>query len=94
MVDESRRSFLGNLFKEVVKDSVAAFEYGCEKAQEEKDFEDFFSSYESSYALTLCYPDDILMETARNAGIECEGREKIDIVKDLFRKKEGAPESA
>jgi hypothetical protein len=94
MVDESRRSFLGNLFKELVKDSVAAFGDGCEKAREEEDFDNFFSSYESSYALTLCYPDDILMETARNAGIECEGREKIDIVKDLFRKKGGSPESA
>jgi hypothetical protein len=87
MVDNSRRAFFGNLFKELVRDSVAAFEKGREEARTHQELQDFFASYESSYALTLCYPDDILMETARKEGIPCEGRDKIDIVKDLFLKK-------
>jgi hypothetical protein len=86
MVDKSRRSFFGNLFKELVRDSVSAFENGREQARGDEEFDEFFSSYESSYALTLCYPDDILLETARKEGIPCEGREKADIVKDLFLK--------
>lgn len=45
--------------------------------------QDFFSSYETSYSLTLAYPDDLLMESARAVGIAVEGREKIDIVKDM-----------
>ncbi len=85
MIDESKRAFFGNLFKELVRNSVAAFESGCEEARTDQEFQNFFASYESSYALTLCYPDDILLETARQQGIPCEGREKIDIVKDLFR---------
>jgi hypothetical protein len=50
---------------------------------------EFFESYESSYALTLNYPDDILIETARMEGISVEGREKIDIVRELIKKKGG-----
>jgi hypothetical protein len=37
--------------------------------------------------LTLAYPDDILMETARLEGIEIAGREKSAIVRELFLKK-------
>lgn len=91
MVDKSKRAFFGNLFKEIVRDSVAAFESGREEARADQEFQDFFASYESSYALTLCYPDEILLETARQQGISCEGREKIDIVKDLFRKHHHSP---
>lgn len=49
-------------------------------------FDDFFKSYESSYALTLAYPDDILIATAHQHGIDTEGREKKEIVKELFEK--------
>ena len=47
------------------------------------------SSYENSHTLTLCYPDDILLETARREGIRVEGRDKLEIVKELFEKKGG-----
>jgi hypothetical protein len=47
---------------------------------------DFFSSYETSYSVTLAYPDDILLESARRMGIATEGREKLDIVKEMFEK--------
>ena len=52
-------------------------------------FERYFESYDSSYALTLAYPDDLLLETARRHGIETEGREKNEIVKELFKKHGG-----
>ena len=60
-----------------------------EEAQQSLAFDDFFESYESSYALTLAYPDDILIETANQYGIETEGREKNEIVKEVFEKHGG-----
>ncbi len=47
------------------------------------DQQEFFSSYETSYSMTLAYPDDILTESARAVGIPVEGREKLDIVRDM-----------
>lgn len=44
---------------------------------------DFFSSYETSYSMTLAYPEDLLIESARAAGISVEGRDKLEIVKDM-----------
>jgi hypothetical protein len=87
MVDEAKRGFFKSLFREVVQNATTAFK--DEEAKPAEDMDRFFESYESSYALTLCYPDDILLETARLEGIACEGREKIDIVKELFQKKGG-----
>lgn len=46
---------------------------------------DFFASHETSYSLTLAYPDDILLESARKMGIAVEGRQKTDIVQDMLR---------
>jgi len=89
MVDSSKRDFFKSLLREVAKNTVQAFESGRREAVRDEELDRFFASYESSYALTLCYPDDILMETARMEGIECEGREKIDIVKELIVKKGG-----
>ncbi len=65
------------------------FKEGYGEAEKEEEFDRFFDSYESSYALTLAYPDDILIETARMHGIETEGREKNEIVKELFKKQGG-----
>ena len=45
--------------------------------------QEFFSSYETSYSMTLAYPDDILIESARAVGIPVDGREKLDIVRDM-----------
>jgi len=47
------------------------------------DQQEFFSSYETSYSMTLAYPDDILIESARTVGIPVDGREKLDIVRDM-----------
>jgi hypothetical protein len=90
MVDKSKRQLFSKKFflREVGK-AIAAFESGVREAEEKADFDKFFDSYESSYALTLAYPDDILLETARREGIATDGREKIDIVKELFQKKGG-----
>lgn len=87
MVDESKRTFFKDLFREVAHNAAAAFREGGEEQERTEQMGEFFQSYESSYALTLCYPDDILLATARTEGIPCEGRERIDIVKDLFEKK-------
>ena len=70
-------------------DIVAGFQAGVRAAKEKQDFEAFFDSYESSYSLTLAYPDEILLDTARKSGVETEGREKIEIIKELLKKKGG-----
>jgi len=88
-MDSSKRSFFKNAFLEVARETVNAFQEGVNEVKRREDSDQFFQSYESSYALTLAYPDDILLETARMAGIETEGREKRDIVKELFQKKGG-----
>jgi hypothetical protein len=88
-MDEGRRHFLRDLFQEVVVKTSAAFKTGSKEKRQEQDLEAFFGSYESSYALTLNYPDDILLESARQAGIRTEGREKIEIVREMFLRKGG-----
>lgn len=84
MTRHNRRTFFRGLVHEVVAGTLGAFQAGIEEKKREEGLEDFFSSYESSYALSLNYPDDIIFESARLAGIPTEGREKIDVVKDLF----------
>jgi hypothetical protein len=89
MTDNSRRRFLSKYFLHQAGRCLQGFEEGLREARQKAEFDQFFDSYESSYALTLAYPDDILLETARNFGIETENRSKKDIVKELFIKQGG-----
>ena len=88
MVDNSKRSFCKRYVLRQVGEILAGFKEGMQGAEQKDEFDRYFDSYDSSYALTLAYPDDILLETARQFGIETEGREKKDIVKELFKKAE------
>ena len=88
-VEEGRRHFLKNFVREMTKEAVTGYQEAETRDRERESFEEFFGSYESSYALTLNYPDEILLESARNEGIEVENREKIDIVREMFLKKGG-----
>lgn len=63
-----------------------SFQEGVDEARPSWETLDFFSSYETSYSLTLAYPDDILIESARKMGIAVEGKEKISIVREMFEK--------
>jgi hypothetical protein len=65
---------------------VKSFQEGTDEANPAWETLDFFSSYETSYSLTLAYPDDILIESARQMGIDVEGRNKIAIVREMFEK--------
>lgn len=85
-MDKSKRIFCKRYFLRQIGEVIERFGEGLKEAQEELAFDDFFESYESSYALTLAYPDDILMETAHQYGIVTEKREKKEIVKELFEK--------
>jgi len=89
MVDISKRKFCRKYFLQQTAKIVAGFNAGVREAKEKEAFEDFFESYDSSYALTLAYPDEIMVETARQCGIETEGRGKKEIVKELLKKKGG-----
>jgi hypothetical protein len=88
-MDKSKRAFCKKYFFQQAVNIAAGFKAGIQAAKEKEDFEAFFDSYESSYSLTLAYPDEILLDTARKFGVETEGREKIEIVKELMRKKGG-----
>jgi hypothetical protein len=89
MVDKSKRFFLSKYLPQLAGKAIAGFQDGVKLAEEEENFEKFFESYESSHALTLAYPNEILLDSARKAGIEIEGREKSEIVKELLKKERG-----
>ncbi len=89
MIDKSKRRFLTKFFMQQAGQVLQNFEAGVREAEEKEEFDKFFESYDSCYALALAYPDDILIETARLNGIETEGRDKIEIVKEMFVKKGG-----
>lgn len=88
-MNDGRRKFLTGYPLRQAGKIFQGFKAGLEEAEKKDEFDKFFGSYESSYALTLAYPDDILLETARQNGIETEGRDKLDIMKDLFIMKGG-----
>ena len=89
MVDQNKRKFFRRGWLCQVGKIVSGFQEGMQQVDQEIAFDHYFESYDSSYALTLAYPDDLLMETARRHGIETEGREKKEIVKELFKKHGG-----
>jgi hypothetical protein len=47
--------------------------------------ESFFDSYEESCSLTLAYPREFFEPMAEKAGIPHQGRETLEIVRDLYR---------
>jgi hypothetical protein len=88
-MDKRRRSFLRQYWVHQAAEVFSGFQAGMQLAQEQQAFDSFFESYESSYALTLAYPEEFLIDEALKAGLEVNGREKIDIVKELFARKRG-----
>jgi hypothetical protein len=88
MADNNRRQFLTKYLLHQVGRCLRGFEEGVDKVRQENDFESFFESDESSYALTLAYPDEILLETAKKYGIDIDGRSKREIVKELMSRRE------
>ena len=88
-MDKSKREVCKKYFFQQAVNIAAGFQAGVQAAKEKEDFEAFFDSYESSYSLTLAYPDEILLDTASKLGVETQGREKNEIVKELLKKKGG-----
>jgi hypothetical protein len=80
-----RREFLRHGLLRQAAAFMVGVQEGMAAADRKDDFERFFESEESCYALALAYPDEILIETARRCGIETEGRAKKDIAKELFQ---------
>jgi hypothetical protein len=88
MTDTSKRQFFRKGFTHHFGRCLRGFEEGIDTVRQADDFENFFESDESSYALTLAYPDEILLETAKNCGIDTENRSKREIVRELMLKRE------
>lgn len=89
MIDKNKRQFFKQGILKQVAGIVTGFREGMAAADRKDEFERFFESDESCYALTLAYPDDLLLETAKLHGIETDGRDKKDIIKELFLKQGG-----
>jgi hypothetical protein len=89
MIDKNKRAFFKNCFLGEFGKILSGFDEGVKLAKKKQEFDEYFDSYESSYALTLAYPDEILIETARQLGIRIDGRDKKDIIKELFKKNGG-----
>ena len=64
MVDRSKREFCRTYFWQQATEVIAGFKAGVKEAKDKEAFDDFFESYESSYALTLADPDKIMIATA------------------------------
>ena len=47
-------------------------------------FKDFFKDYNSSYSLSLAYPESMWKLTAENAGIDTEGKDRLQLAQELF----------
>lgn len=84
MTDQGRRSFFSDLLRQGAK-AIAEIRGSMEEAREEAQAEKYFDSYQSSYALTLC-EEELMLDSARLAGIETEGRDRNQIAKELFAK--------
>jgi hypothetical protein len=84
MVDKEKRYLFRSAFLKPIAGAVASFREGMAAAERKAAFERFFETDESCYALSLAYPEDLLLETARMHGIQTDGLEKKEIVKALF----------
>jgi hypothetical protein len=89
MVDREKRYLFKGGFLKQIAGIAAGFREGMAAAERKADFDRFFETDESCYALALAYPDDLLLETARMHGIPTEGLEKKEIVKALFLREGG-----
>jgi hypothetical protein len=87
MADQGRRHFFRDLMRQGGR-SWAAFQEGREEARHNAEQEAFFDSYESCYALTLA-EEELIMDSARQAGIQTDGRDSIEVTKELFQKQDG-----
>lgn len=84
MADQGRRHFFRDLLR-AGGQSWTAFQEGQEEARHNDEQEAFFASYESCYALTLA-EEELIMDSARQAGIQTDGRDNIEVTKELFQK--------
>lgn len=87
MSTSNRRGFFHELLRQGAR-TIAAFEEGMEEARAEKDYRDFFKSYENSYALTLC-EEELLLQSAEQAGIDTKDHDRNRIARELFDKAGG-----
>jgi len=85
-MNQGRRNFFGDLLRQGAQ-TVAAFREGLGRDKGGNPADDFFDFYESSYALTLC-EEELMLESARLAGIETQGRDRLEIAKELFARQD------
>jgi Sec-independent protein translocase protein TatA len=87
VTDLSKRSFLRELGRHLGK-AVGEFRREAARSREEGQRRSFFDSYESSYALTLAYPQELIEDAARRAGIDPRGKDELQLLRELFQDQE------
>ncbi len=85
----SRREFFTRYLTRELSRVAGSFQEGLKEAREKAEFDRFFESYENSYSLTLAEPEELLLESARQAGIPVEGRDRREVVRDLWLQQRG-----
>lgn len=88
-IDNGRRQFMTGYPLLHTFRIFESFKVGIRESEQREELDQFFKTYETSYALTLAYPDELILASARKCGIETENRNKSDIIKDLFMQKGG-----
>ena len=81
----NRRDFFKQFYSET-RDSLVKSAGELVKHARPPAKDNFFDSYENSYALTLAYPREFFEEMALTADIPYEGRDVLAIVRDLHDK--------
>ncbi len=56
-------------------------------------FKDFFKDYNSSYSLSLAYPESMWKLTAEHMGIDTEGKDRLQLAKELFSSMPDTPQA-
>jgi hypothetical protein len=62
-----------------IKDSM-----GIEDQEEFNFLRDFFKDYNTSCSLSLAYPEELWIATAKSMGIDTEGKDRLQLAKELF----------
>lgn len=70
--------------RELVKEIKRSLDINIEEEQLFDFLRDFFNDYNSSYSLSLAYPESLWKITAENMGLAVEGKDRLQLAKEVF----------
>ncbi len=75
----------------IIAEIKESFDFSDVMDLDEEEFNflrDFFKDYNSSYSLSLAYPESLWKITAESIGLETEGKDRLQLAKEIFTKME------